>query len=332
MAGKIIDASIFKNNTENILQIIADKVYEIIPYTNEELGSLLELSEDQVIELVSVINDNLIAKNKVFSSSHTNELIQSATIDANKYAEELIGKIASISLEVVDTLPTEGGLSNVIYILKNAETNINTLNVYSKGVWIEVGNLNIDLNKYYTKEEVNTLLDGKANDNTVVHQNDIANNLDNPNSTTVLSTTGLKTELDKKTEIDDSTKSATSTYSSDKIDSMINQFKTYKRGSGITQGTDISGWYTNTRVDKYGNMCNAYFNTTWKDKQGSKIIVCTLSEEIRPSESIAFNCITNNGAPAYLYMDADGVVGVTKAENNAITDGIRIPITYFSNK
>ena len=117
MAGKIIDASVFKNNTENILQIIADKVYEIVDYTDEEIGNLLELSPEQVMTLVAVINDNIIAKNKVFSSYYTNKLIQDATIEANKYADELIGTLVNISLEVVDTLP-ETSESNVIYILK----------------------------------------------------------------------------------------------------------------------------------------------------------------------------------------------------------------------
>ena len=81
MAGKIIDASVFKNNTENILQIIADKVYEIVDYTDEEIGNLLELSPEQVMTLVAVINDNIIAKNKVFSSYYTNKLQQSKQIN-----------------------------------------------------------------------------------------------------------------------------------------------------------------------------------------------------------------------------------------------------------
>ena len=253
--------------------------------------------------------------------------------------------------------------------MKNTETNINTLNVQSKGKWIEVGNLNIELDQYYKKEYMDELLklkaddntvvhtddivdnldnpngstllstlglrtelEKKANDNTVVHTGDIVDNLDNPNSSTLLSTSGLQTELEKKVEINDEVKSNSSTYSSNKIDTIVNQFKTYKKDSGITKNADLDlVWYQNTRVDKYGKLCNAYFNMTWKDITASKIILCTLGEGIRPSESIAFNSVSNNGVPLYLYMDADGTVGVTKNEGTAVSDGIRIPITYFTN-
>ena len=127
------------------------------------------------------------------------EAIKSGIIEANQYADELIGNISSISLEYVTELPTIGD-SNVIYILQGTP---NTLNVYKKSTseFVTVGNLDIDFTKYYNKTEVDALLIKKANSDEVVSTSKIVNDMSSTSNDTVLSTEGLKAELDKAVKI-----------------------------------------------------------------------------------------------------------------------------------
>ena len=204
---KMITETVLKDATEKILQTIADKIYDLVPYDSTEISEILEISDEEAMELVKILNDNIISNNKLWSSNKTNTEIQNAIIEANKYAYELIGQISSISLEYVTTLPTSDIKSNVIYILQGTP---NTLNVYntSTSTFVSVGDLDLDLSQYYTKTEVDSLLTDKADDNTVVHQDDVVTDMTTTSGTTVLSTSGLKTELDKKANDDEVVKTA----------------------------------------------------------------------------------------------------------------------------
>lgn len=338
---KIIAQDVFEQSIKDILTLLVNNTYNFTEYTDEEIGNLIDLDPTQIAELTAVISDSVVAKNKVFSSSHTTELIQKSVIESNEYADELIGQISSISLEYVTVLPTSDIKSNVIYILQGTP---NTLNVYnsSTSAFVTVGNLDLDLSQYYTKSDVDTLLADKADDNNVVHREDIVSNLTTTSGTTTLSTAGLQTELDKKanddevlkkTDINDTTASSNSVFSSNKVVSLFNDIKLYSRDNGgLIKHDDIGGWYSNTRVEKYGRLCSAYFNVTWNDNANSQVYVCTLSDAVKPTDTIACNCVTNNGVPVYLFIDENGVVGITKLASEAKTDGIRMPFTYFSSE
>lgn len=204
---KMITETVLKDVTEKILQTIADKIYDLVPYDSTEISEILEISDEEAMELTKIISDNIISTNKIWSSNKTNTEIQNAIIEANKYADELIGQISSISLEYVTALPTSDIKSNVIYILQGTP---NTLNVYntSTSAFVTVGDLDLDLSQYYTKSDVDTLLADKADDNTVVHQDDVVTDMTTTSGTTVLSTSGLKTELDKKANDDEVVKTA----------------------------------------------------------------------------------------------------------------------------
>ena len=114
--------------------------------------------------------------------------------------------------------------------------------------------------------------------------------------------------------------------------SLFNDIKLYSRDNGgLIKHDDISGWYANTRIEKYGRLCIAYFNVLWNNNANSRVYVCTLSDALKPTDTIACNCVTNNGVPVYLFIDESGVVGIAKTEGEAKTDGIRLPFTYFSS-
>lgn len=202
--AKLVTDALLKKNIEDILTELVNSTYQWESYSDEEIGNLVELDPTQVAELSAVISDTVVAKNKVFSSFHTKELLQENIIEANKYADDLVANLSNIKLDIVDALPDSSTVNkSTIYILKDSTggTN-NTLNVWSDttSAFVEVGKLNVNMDNYYTKSEVDAELIKKANADEVLKPDAIVANLTTTNGSTTLSTAGLKTELDKKVD------------------------------------------------------------------------------------------------------------------------------------
>ena len=204
---KIIAQDVFEQSIKDILTLLVNNTYNFTEYTDEEVGNLIDLDPTQIAELTAVISDSVVAKNKVFSSSHTTELIQKSVIESNEYADSLVANLSNIKLDIVDTLPDASTVNkSTIYILKDSTggTN-NTLNVWSDATsaFVEVGKLSVDFTNYYTKSEVDTELDKKANADEVLKPDAIVSDLSTTSGSTTLSTAGLQTELDKKANDDE---------------------------------------------------------------------------------------------------------------------------------
>ena len=198
---KIISQSVFEEAIKDILTELVNSTYSWESYSDEEIGNLVELDSTQVAELSAVISDTQVAKNKVFSSFHTKELLQENIIEANKYSDDLVANLSNIKLDIVDSLPDSSTVDkSTIYILKDSSggTN-NSLNVWSDttSAFVEVGKLSVDFTNYYTKSEVDTELGKKANADEVLKPDAIVADLTTTSGSTTLSTAGLKTELDK---------------------------------------------------------------------------------------------------------------------------------------
>ena len=199
---KIISQSVFEQAVKDILIELVNSTYSWESYSDEEIGNLVELDPTQVAELSAVISHTQVAKNKVFSSFHTKELLQENLIEANKYSDDLVANLSNIKLDIVDSLPDSSTVNkSTIYILKDSSggTN-NTLNVWSDSAsaFVEVGKLNVNMNNYYTKSEVDAELAKKANADEVLSADAIVSDLTTTSGSTTLSTAGLQTELDKK--------------------------------------------------------------------------------------------------------------------------------------
>ena len=199
--SKLTTDVLLKESIKSILTELVNSTYDWQEYTDSEISDILEISDEQALELSKIINDNVKANNKLWSSNKIDSELQNMIIEANKYSDELIGQISSISLEYVTVLPDTDIKSNVIYILQGIP---NTLNVYnnSTSAFVTVGDLNIDLTNYYTKSEVDAELAKKANADEVLSADVIVADLTTTSGSTVLSTAGLQTELDKKANDD----------------------------------------------------------------------------------------------------------------------------------
>ena len=194
--SKLTTDVLLKESIKSILTELVNSTYDWQEYTDSEISDILEISDAQALELSKIINDNVKANNKLWSSNKIDSELQNVVIEANKYSDELIGQISSISLEYVTVLPDTDIKSNVIYILQGTP---NTLNVYnnSTSAFVTVGDLNIDLTNYYTKSEVDAELAKKANADEVLKPDAIVADLTTTSGSTTLSTAGLQTELDK---------------------------------------------------------------------------------------------------------------------------------------
>ena len=194
--SKLTTDVLLKESIKSILTELVNSTYDWQEYTDSEISDILDISDERALELSKIINDNVKANNKLWSSNKIDSELQNMIIEANKYSNELIGQISSISLEYVTVLPDTDIKSNVIYILQGTP---NTLNVYnnSTSAFVTVGDLNIDLTNYYTKSEVDAELAKKANADEVLKPDAIVSDLTTTSGSTTLSTAGLQTELDK---------------------------------------------------------------------------------------------------------------------------------------
>ena len=245
---KIITSSVFEQGVTEIMQDIANNLYEFEEYTEEEVANLIDLSEEEVAELTRVINDTTVALNKVYSNKKVEDLLSELEVTCNKYADEKIGGLANIHLAYVDVLPTTGE-DNVIYILKSTTVGNDTLNLYNNG-WISIGEFTISLDNYYDKAEVDALLNDKANANEVISQNDVVSDMSVISSSTVLSTAGLEVELNKKVDKDSIATVLDNTVTDDEVASakavynttVDKNLKTYTmlEQIGLASGTTVS--------------------------------------------------------------------------------------------
>ena len=102
----------------------------------------------------------------------TDTNVINAIIDLSNYynktqVDEMIGSLQSITLEIVSTLPATGN-SGTIYLVPEyvpgtdpPELDYYTQHIYTNSTWQEIGTTKVDLTDYYTKVEVDELLDEK---------------------------------------------------------------------------------------------------------------------------------------------------------------------------
>ena len=239
--------------SEEVLQELTNKIQEIVNnycwnlehFTDSEVDDFFQASADEVTFYNGLINDKIESQNFLWSSKHVAEKIAQSIIEANGYTDNMIKNIASIKLKYVTSLPTSEISENTIYILKASDSSSkDTLNLYNAtDGWTSIGEFTIDLTNYIDRTTYDTDMDLKANKTEVVANDKIVQTLDSAtnSSDTVLSTSGLQTEMDKK---DDKTS----------IVSSVDSTSTNEQ----TVGAKL--FYDNTKVSEVVNLVS-YVNT-----------------------------------------------------------------------
>lgn len=206
---KVVTDSILKKAITEVLQVVADNTFDFVEYSEDEVKSLFDIEPEKLAYYESLINPNLISENKLWSSKTIADKIAEAIVESNSYADGLITNITSIQLEWCETsLPTTGE-TNKIYILPvtSGSDTVNTLNIWNSktSAYVSIGNLEIDLSQYYTKSEMDTKLNDKANKSEVLAVDKVQTVTGSETNDTVYSSKLTKVELDKKVNLDDMT-------------------------------------------------------------------------------------------------------------------------------
>ena len=133
--------------------------------TNIENGAQVNTLENLIINgEEATIVDKKIALNIITSavSNLQNYYLKSETYTKQE-VEELIGSTVGVTIEIVQELPTTGQ-TNVIYFLPTETANVYSQYIYTANDgWVLIGSTSVDLSNYYTKGQVDTLLNGKQN-------------------------------------------------------------------------------------------------------------------------------------------------------------------------
>ena len=75
---------------------------------------------------------------------------------------DLISQLASLSVEIVESLPASDISTTTIYLINVSGTNNYNQWMYINNTWANIGSTSVDLTNYYTKGQTDTLLDSKV--------------------------------------------------------------------------------------------------------------------------------------------------------------------------
>ena len=132
--------------------------------TSIEDGAQVNVLEKLIINgQEATITDKSVALTIITSavSNLQNYYLKTETYTKQE-VEDLIGQTVGVTIEIVEQLPTEGQ-SNVIYFLPTETEDVYSQYIYTTDGWILIGSTTVDLSNYYTKAQVDALLNGKQN-------------------------------------------------------------------------------------------------------------------------------------------------------------------------
>lgn len=296
----LISNEVLQKATQDILQTVSEHLYEYTPYTNEEIAEIFDLDNVTAKSLSKVINDEYIAKNKVFSNEHTMELLSKTLAEANQYTTEQIANSGKLERKIV-TSTSEVVDENILYLILTDSTN----NIYTQYMLIDgnatpLGTTQINLNDYLKTIDFNTKIDEYAKKNTVVLQNDVVGDLTTLSSNQVLSTQGVSDELDKKVDKSSIVTSIDSSSTDSELPSAKTTYNLFKS--------------LNTKI--YGEAVN--------------IDILTYAENLTSKGffPIQVDSITNINVPHFAFSYTNGFIMRT----GATKDNTRITVVLFPRK
>lgn len=138
---------------------------KVIKRLCEESGNLVDYKADKSeipVNISDLYNDSGFITNLV--DDLANYYLKSETYTQAE-VNSLIGAIATLHIEVVQTLPTEDISTNTIYLVPKQTAGQNDTYdeyIYVNNHWEHIGSTDIDLTNYYTKTETDALLDDKV--------------------------------------------------------------------------------------------------------------------------------------------------------------------------
>ena len=114
----------------------------------------------QAIDNVHTTINNQI-KSSIVDNLESLAADKSLSANQGKILKEMIANLANLQIEIVDQLPSVGE-TNIIYLVKKSGSapDIHDEYVFVDGKWEKIGDTEIDLSNYYTRDEVDDKLTG----------------------------------------------------------------------------------------------------------------------------------------------------------------------------
>lgn len=217
----MVTREVLEKASKDMLQEVSEHLYNYVPYTEDEIAEIFDLDETTAKSLSKVINDEYIAKNKVFSNEHTMELLNQNLAEANKFTAEQIANSGNLKRKIV-TSTSEVVDETILYLILTDSTN----NIYTQYMLIDrvvtsLSTTQINLSDYLLLSDFNAEIDKYAKKDSVVSQSDVVGDLTTLSSNQVLSTQGVSDELDKKIDKTSITDTIDSSSTSSQVPSAL---------------------------------------------------------------------------------------------------------------
>lgn len=247
IVNKIVDISIPTKTSQltNDSGYIDKNVDDLANYyTETEINELLNNKADKSsvpTKLSQLNNDTGFITNAV--DNLTNYYLKSETYTKTE-VNDLIGQIKTISIQVVDTLPTTGE-SNVIYLVpkEGSKDDIYNEYIWVNNAWELIGSTQIDLTGYATEDWVNTQIANFLTESQITQliNNSLANYYTQEQVNNLLDNKADKSSIPTKTSqlINDS----------GYIDNTVNDLENYYKKNETYNQTQVNN-LLNNKADK----------------------------------------------------------------------------------
>lgn len=247
IVNKIVDISIPTKTSQltNDSGYIDKNVDDLANYyTETEINGLLNNKADKSsvpTKLSQLNNDTGFITNAV--DNLTNYYLKSETYTKTE-VNDLIGQIKTISIQVVDTLPTTGE-SNIIYLVPKEGSKDDVYNEYIwvNNAWELIGSTQIDLTGYATEDWVNTQIANFLTESQITQliNNSLANYYTQEQVNNLLDNKADKSSIPTKTSqlINDS----------GYIDNTVNDLENYYKKNETYNQTQVNN-LLNNKADK----------------------------------------------------------------------------------
>ena len=171
-----VENKVITNALNNKVDKESGKGLSTEDFTTAEKDKLANIEDNAQVNVIekliingteATVTDKAVALTLITSavSNLQNYYLKSETYTKTEI-EDLIGSTVGVTIEIVEELPTEGQ-SNVIYFLPTETTDVYSQYIYTSDGWILIGSTTVDLSKYYTKTQVDTLLTAKQDKLTI---------------------------------------------------------------------------------------------------------------------------------------------------------------------
>lgn len=157
--NKVITAAL--GGKQNILAAGTGISIDNTDPANPEISANIDYTNlvNRPTKLSDFTNDEGFIDNTV--NNLTNYYLKTQTYTQTE-VNDLISHLASLTVEIVETLPTQDISTTTIYLVNVPGTTNYAQWMYINNTWSNIGNTSVDLTNYYTKTQTDALLDSKV--------------------------------------------------------------------------------------------------------------------------------------------------------------------------